>query len=371
MKPSTTAPRRLRRDAGVTLTELVVALGVSSVVVAAVLTMLSTGAVLFQDAAASADAQSNLRFAADRIQKDLRVAGLDASPNPMTDPEVLGGANASWVGIKRNADGIYSGGSVAAATHGGVNTSFELDSVTVLGNYANAARHFVFSIGTSGDVTLQPDAVNLTAVTFAEMYKVSSPVALRTRDGVFFGVVTGVNFSGGNGPVVTMSPAPSGTATPTGYSANESMLSPLRFIRYAIEQDPVDATKTDLVRTEVNADNSVASYANRLVLAEYAVGVRFVFCKDTSFTFGSVAATTTFTCATGAVEPISTNPEQLRGVQMSVWVRTPTEMNFAMPSWASNSDLPDIGFNLTSTTTRLARVRKFDVAVELPNYGVK
>ncbi len=380
--PANQAPPRplLRRrpprsQAGVTLVELMVAVAVVGIVATAMLGVLGTGATLFRDAENAADVQGNLRFAIDRMQRELRNAGVDATTNALSDTNLRGGGNGNWVGIRRNGNGLYTFGTTTATSsnHGGDNTTFPVESITVLGNFANSARQIASSVDSSGVITLLnpalPSADNFTAATLTEWYPIGAPLALQTRNGMFVGTVQATNFAGPNGPTVTMTPAPSGASAPQGFSANDSTLAPLRFVRFSLQRDPADATKTDLIREEVNPDGSAAAYARRQIIAEYAVGLRFTFCKDTSYVFGSSFGGATIVCGTGGpVEPISTNPEQLRAVRIAIWVRAATESNYPLPPWATTAQLPEIGFNVAGGTNWLARIRRLETTVELPNF---
>ena len=366
---------RGRGQAGMTLVELMVAVAVVGIVASAMLGVLSTGAGLFKDAEQSADIQGNLRFGTDRMHRDLRNAGLDAPTNAPSDPNVRGGGDANWVGFRRNPSGLYAFANAARVStgHGGANSGFPTESVTVLGNFSNSARHVVTSVDSSGVITLQnpalPSAENIAAAAFAEMYPLGAPVGLQTRNGMFLGNVVGSNYGGANGPTVTMIPAPAGASAPQGFSGNDATIAPLRFMRYSLQTDPADASKTDLIAEEVNSDGSSPAYARRQLIAENAVGLRFIFCKDTGFSFGAGLGGANIVCSAGGpVEPISTSPEQIRAVRVAIWLRAAQETNYPMPPWATAALMPEVGFNVTGGTERLARVRRLETSVELPNF---
>jgi prepilin-type N-terminal cleavage/methylation domain-containing protein len=105
------AARRLRPRRGLTLVEILVAMTVTSVLIAATVPFFVAQARAVGTTAARTDAHQNARYAVNTIDRDLRVAGVgvvDAQPMVVWAASNAMTVNGDLVSLSRDASAVYS-----------------------------------------------------------------------------------------------------------------------------------------------------------------------------------------------------------------------------------------------------------------------
>ncbi|NUN14946.1 MAG: prepilin-type N-terminal cleavage/methylation domain-containing protein [Myxococcales bacterium] len=341
--PSGTTNPLSRGPRGVTLVELMLALAIAFIVIAAIYVLYQTSVRGYRVQSQIVDMQTQLRFGIDHLKSDLRRAGHMATANNRTDSSIC------WAPANVNlyAFSLERGeGFVANAAQ---NINIFPSAITLFGDFFSPQGLGFDAVEISGNVVqlaLSPTVVSMSQNEFETVFRPGIRwLRVENVDGVnyWYAAIDSVNYADRQ---ITLQQSPGvGPCNPSAFGLRN--IAPVGWIRYRLAEDTRTADlvgevaqqqlfgKTDLIREEV--DISGDSVANtQLVIAEYAVDLQFYdFGFDTAIA-GSPAQITVLPLvsdvvssdgATGFLSPLDefATPERLRFLTVKLSVRSPVE----------------------------------------------
>jgi type IV pilus assembly protein PilW len=154
----------VKRQAGLTLVELMVATTLSLVLLAGVLLVFSANKTTYQMQTGLGTLQENGRYAMNRITADLQMAGFGGCLSPHTGPRIIVLATSPPAYLDNLANGQFFGGVNDAAAgavtfprepSGNVDVSTGTDSIEIRGALVSGASYVASDIATSGAIEVQ------------------------------------------------------------------------------------------------------------------------------------------------------------------------------------------------------------------------
>jgi len=276
-----------RAHAGFTLTEVLVATLISSIVMISIYTIFMTSSESFKNDEQVMRSMETVRFALAQIKRDVGGAGFLATPNSTADDNVCPKPVNQLYGIyfERQGD-VY-----APST----NTNIQPSAVTLFGAYPSPNVFFTESV-IGNIVTLQTTASFPASQTeFDSIF--NDTHMLRIVNAEQYEMYFRISSADFSARTVTLLNAPPVSSPPDycgiqGYGVGLEV-NAAGYIRYILLRDaragvPVDGDgnimKVDLVREELYPDRTVVT-GSRLVIAEYMVDMQFYdFVRDTDMT---------------------------------------------------------------------------------------
>lgn len=380
--------RSRRRDAGMTLVELMVAVVVAGLVIAAVFEVLVTGSSVFTSQSSVAEAQMAGRFGASVVAQDLQNAGFGTS-SCQTDPYIPAFDKASSCTAFADTDGPAPSAVQAVwlvnfgtdwttlGAAGDHNHQFRPDELWIMVNPLPGQRLKVASVdGASGTLTIDGNGGLDTAS--AEAILEESWVLLVQQRGAHSlraGLAnpdreTGVDAAFAEGKwTVTLKPSPASGVDVhdlmRGYSGADTTVSAVRWVRYRLVPLASTSPKVDLVREEWQSPRATAA-ASTAVIADDVVDFRVSFCLDTSYNPLNPPVAPTVTCGVDSATTVNANAGQVRAATIVVRTRTKAEDPKAFADDNSRLTWYDLDGN---TNNGVARVRTVVKSVSLPALG--
>jgi Tfp pilus assembly protein PilE len=333
---------------GLTLVELLITVTIAVVVMGSIYALYRQGTTAFRAENQIADAQAQLRFAIDNLERDIQRAGFHATANSFTDQL---NARICWMPADTRLYGlsIERGSGDVASPEANVNVS--PSAISLFGDFF-APRGHVFQTlsidATSRQVQLAQDPVlqSLSKEQFDAMFRGGSRwVRIVNDDGVeWYAPLESAIFES---QTLILAGTPGAGVCQTGQGDYQD-ISPVGWIRYRVTTDTESAAlfgdgsearlagKTNLVREELDIEGLPIA-GTQLVVSEYVVDMQFydfVFEKTPpgvlipdweviNFVDGVVddGSTTGLLSAQG----LGATPEQLRFLTVKLSVRTPEE----------------------------------------------
>lgn len=389
-------PRRARK-AGFTLLELMVAMLIGSMVVAALYTLGSGSSRHFQEQQRIGVTQRSVRMAMDRLRRDIARAGYlhvpsNLDPNLQTCPAPAAPRDVPAVWFQ---DGDPVGQAALAAINGPANR-VSADRLRLIGNYTTGDdyRTYTFSgAGTTIDLQTNWLAFRRSFVVdigagpvvdvdrFNSVFQSGRMLHVQTGSKHAFVRITGasINASGTTAQVM-ISPALPPGACVAGLGVGGSV-SPLSEVEYFIDQPAADSAlaprspavtgaATHLIRRELDMGTGMELPGTRRVVLEYAVDFNLDFIVDQQLTPGSPPDLQRIDGALAA-PVVQARPWQVRGIIASLAARTPEQdTRFPWPeSWNAGRPIgqPLSRYQVFPGQDGAARVRALTTEVMMPN----
>lgn len=394
---------RRARQAGFTLLELMVAMTIGALVVAAMFSIGGASSRHFQEQQRIGVTQRSVRHAMNRIRHDLARAGYlhvahERAPgvNTCPAPPLTRSVPAVWFD---DADPV---GESALDTVNRSANGVSADRLRLIGNYATGDDYLTSSIDSNGrNLFLQTDwlafrrsfLVNgaggpvLDRDRFEDVvFKPGSMVRVHVPETgrEFFLDVTGSSLDASGTARIELGQAlPLGSECFTGLGRG-TLVTPLSWIEYAIIAAPADSTlasnaaavtgpNTLLVRRELDmsdpSGNTIVRGTQRVIL-EYAVNFDLNFVVDTNLVPGGVP-TISIESGASAENLVQTTPWMVRGAVVSLAARTPEQdTRFPWPdSWSAGRPpgAPLNRYRVFNDRDGAARVRSLVTEVQMPN----
>ncbi len=394
----TKAHRHIRRGrAGFTLVEMMVALVIGALVVAAVFSIGGASARHFQEQQRVGVTQRSVRMAMSRLQHDIQRAGYmsvpsNLSPNVVMCPTVptLRNVPAIWM-VNDDASGNTALDAVNRATNG-----VSADRVRLIGNYGTSDQYLVDSISSAGNVLfMQEDWLGFRrsfmvstasgTVTdsqrFLDTFRSGRMLHIETNYGrhAFVRVQSATIDGTGTNATITITPSIPPGAGPTGcYSGlgRGTIISPLSEVQYSIQPalagSNLDARAADvvgpntqLVREEL--DMTSGAVLSRRVVLEYAVDFNVDAFINTTVATGLPPNLQAVTGA-AAQNAIQATPWQVRSISVALAARTP-EQDPRFPWYTAGrpAGSPLNRFLVFNGRAGAARVRQMTTEIQTPN----
>lgn len=393
------ARRTSRRRQGFTLLELMIALLIGGLVVAAVFTLGGASTRHFHEQQRVGVTQRSVRMAMDRLRRDIARAGYlsvpdTRSPNVRmcptpTTPRVV---QAVWF------DDADTAGNAALDTVNRTQNAVSADRLRLTGNYATSDGYLVRALNGDGtQVTLQTDWLafrrsfvsNLSGTPtvdtarYAEVFRPGRMLHIETANGFHFLVeitASSVN-SLGSMATITISPGLGADNPCLRGLGRGSIATPISEIEYFIgtpgtnssllpRNEAVTGANTVLFRRELNMGTGDELAGSRRPILEWAVDFNLEFVVDTST---SAALPPVLQRRNGATaETVLQNSSwQVRSVIASLAGRTPEQdRRFPWPTeWAGGrpSSAPLNRFLVFPDQPGAARVRRLTTEIQAPN----
>lgn len=369
--------QRRHHRRGLTLIELLVALLLTAIVVGGTYMMFSSSSEIFHHQGLSAENQHNLRFAVEMLRRDVAHAGFNGTPNAAADPFVCPAPSFALAGL-------YIEPGVSLNLGGGAEP-IVYDRIVVVGDSSLTGTLPVSAV-TSSSITLQPGS--LSADAFQAAFSPPRVVRLVNPDGLAqFSQVSSLDTSS-----LTINVEPSlreAAGGSCGYSpmaAANHEVNPLTGYMYWLREDPDEAGKSDLVRSQVSFDATgfVADDSTTVVMAEYVVDLEFlplgvpagssptaptVSIESDEERAAMAAAGSTSVLDDSAIE---SRPQAARFVLFRIATRTRRAIprRLFLSSSTLNADTAEkMFFDLGGN--RLAEVRSLQGRIELPNFVLR
>jgi prepilin-type N-terminal cleavage/methylation domain-containing protein len=391
--------RKHRSRRGFTLLELMVALMITGLVVAALFTLGGASARHFHEQQRIGVTQRGVRMAMDRVRRDFARAGYLSVPDTGSTrvrmcptPAVPRRVQAIWFD-DADATGV--------AALDGVNRAANLtsaDRVRLTGNYSTGESYLVRSFDGAGNtITLQTDwigfrrsFINTVGATtfvdtarFASVFSAGRMLHVESPNGYhFFFDITGSSLDGtGQTASITISPGV-GTNNPCLRGLGRgAIVSPISQVEYFIgtpgagsmlepRNVAVTGNNTLLVRRELNMANGAEIAGTRRVLLEWAVDFNVDFVLDTRANLSLPPAIITRTGALAETD-VQGTPANVRGAIVSIAGRTPEQdIRYPWPaSWGASRPTasPLNRYQVFPTRPGAARVRQLTTEILMPN----
>lgn len=406
--PVPSRSRRMRssrtRRAGFTLVELMVALTIGGLVVAAMFSIGGASARHFQEQQRVGVTQRSVRQAMNRVRRDLARAGylhvphhLAPGVNTCPAPAVPREVPAVWF------DDADSEGVAALDTINRGQNGVSADRLRLIGNYATGDDYLTSSLDGAGDTLfLQTDwlafrrSFLLTGASgtvvdqdrFQDaVFRQGSMLRIHvpeTGREFFVTVVSATLDSTGARASIDFRPAlPLDSECFSGLGRG-TLVTPLSWIEYAVIAPPTDSTmesnaasvtgaNTLLVRRELDMSDATGATVlpgtQRTVL-EYAVDFNLDFIVDTNLVPGGPPNISVET-GNAAEALVQSRPWMVRGAIVSLAARSPEQdIRFPWPdAWGSGrpSTAPLNRYRVFSDRPGAARVRSLITEVQMPN----
>jgi len=249
---------------GFTLIEMMIAVVLVSILMAAAFMLSRVISQVFSVQDQTVDAQGNLKFALDFVSRDVERVGYLATPSAARDPLIcprptVGFGLENLVGIR-----VVDGGSTSAVFNGGSanNANLAPDVLFLMGSFDAATTFPVVNVQPGQPIAFNPTRLaqglgdtNLEA-RFNALFSPGRLIKISDPTGVAqLAPITARTWNGGNATidVAGLVQRVDGRGCGIEGIAGEGYeVSVINVVRYAVEPDPNDSTKMDLVRTEIN-----------------------------------------------------------------------------------------------------------------------
>ncbi|MGF1466681.1 MAG: PilW family protein [Sandaracinaceae bacterium] len=399
--PLDPTPRRrsLRRRQGFTLIELMVALTLGGLIVAALFTLGGASSHHFQEQQRVGHTQQALRTAMDRLGQDLSRAGYGTISHPNApgvnvcpSTPLLRPLPALWFDDDDNI------GNTALDAVGRSFNRVSADRVRMIGNYATSDQYLVRGLNATGSVVfLQTDwlafrrsffvqtatGTVLDQNRFNDTFRAGRMLHLQTRGGshLFVRITDRLIDATGTTASVTVSPA-IGSNNPCIEGFGEgSSVTPISEVEYGIETAApgsalvprdvaVTGANTQLVRQELDMGSGAVLAGTRRPILDFAIDFNLDFIVDTNLAPGN-PPNVQRVLGPAAEATVLATPWQVRGVIASLSGRSPDQdARFPWPdTWSSGrpSTAPLNRFQPVQGQRGASRVRSFAHEVHLPN----
>jgi len=386
-----------RRQAGFTLIEMMVALAIGALVIAAVFMLGGASARHFQEQQRVGVTQRSVRMAMSRLTRDVQRAGymhvpseLAPSINRCPTPALPRTVPAVWMA---NDDPV--GNAALDAVNRTVN-GVSADQLRMIGNYNTADQYLIDSVNRGGNqLFLQERWLNFqrnfTVATtggsrtadvqrFNDTFSAGRMLHLETptRQHIFVTVSSAAIDSTARNATITITPALGANNQCLGGLGRGTLVTPLSEVRYQIQQPPAGSTtatrtanvvgpNTQLVREELNMNTGAPIDGTRRTVLEYAIDFNIDAWVDTSPPTlppniirqnGDAAATT-----------IQARPWQVRSLVVSLAARTPEQDRRFPWTYAGGRGAADPlnRFRVFTDREGAARVRQITADIQTPN----
>jgi prepilin-type N-terminal cleavage/methylation domain-containing protein len=395
----------MKKNAGFTLVELMIAMIAGSFAIAGVYYLNGMSARTYAQQQAVSDAQMSLRSAMEQIRRDVARAGYLAAPATGYLPNCAGvipGPNqaatdntsqhfqAITIGrggsLTYKPDDISSGADVTALLKTPASNRVSADDLTMFGNFATADAYLANPIGsTHSSIVLQPDTESFRRSFFTPKANGSAAVAdyglfaatfregrmLRVEHGgrfFFRQIATGALWSAGQAPTIPLkTPLPATCVETTNWMA----VAPVSRIHYGLESDQMpdfarlraDPTlpgsrRALLVRREELTDSSAPAAATGITpnggaIKSLANGARVVLDYAVEFGLSAVVSTQAPTVnvrptwehaiTTAKIEAANLDPRRFRSLIITIASRA-AEVDPRLGAVGGTRRLPDTNF---------------------------
>jgi prepilin-type N-terminal cleavage/methylation domain-containing protein len=299
VKPATAKPtvpkRRSSRflcrpphGSGFTLTELMIGVALSSLIVLGIYYIYSTSTATYRVQDQVLQAMDQARFALSQLQRDISAAGLLATPNSTND------SNVCPKPINQDLRGIVFRLEGARDQDGGAaRQPMAPVSVTMFGSFWSTNIYYTRSInGTTVRLQDLADGAPYPTdqVEFDQIFRPGRMVRIVNAEQFeMYYPIASADF--GTRTLVLAQPV--ATTTPPDFCGVQGFgvgleINPVGYVRYVLRADPAEAGKVDLLREELDAtdpalDTVMASSTIRV--AEYVADLQFYdFAVDTDVT---------------------------------------------------------------------------------------
>lgn len=392
--------RRLRRRAAFSLVELMVALTLGALVVAAIFTLAGASAHHFEEQQRVGQLQRAVRMAMDRFARDVARAGFlsvphDNAPGVQVCPNPPVGR--TFPAIAFTNDDPAGNAALDAISRG--ENAVSADQVTLIGNFATADAYLVRGLNAANNVVfLQIDWLafrrsfavetaggpTLDANRFQDVFRAGRGLHIVTNTQQHYFVnITGsaLNVAAGIASV-NISPALPNADTGCHSGFCEGCLAaPLSEVRYAIEPSvagsnlaplsaAVTGANTQWVRQELNMASGAPLAGTRRVLLDYAVDFNLDFVVDTQLNAGQPPQIVV-QAGPAAAATVTATPWRVRGLNARITGRTPEQdARFPWPDeWAGGrpGTAPLNRYRVNTTQQGAARVRTMRAEILMPN----
>lgn len=328
---------------GVTLVELMLALAIAFIVIAAIYVLYQTSVRGYRVQSQIVDMQTQLRFGIDHLKADLRRAGHMSTANNRTDASICwapANVNLYAFSIERN-DGFVA--------NSAQNINIFPSAITLFGDYFSPQGLGFDAVEIAGNVVQLAPSATVVSMSQDEFETVFRPgvrwLRVENVDGVnyWYAPVESLNYA--ERQVILQQSPGTGPCNPSAFGLRN--VAPVGWIRYRLAEDTRTGDlvgevaqqqlsgKTDLIREEVDIlGDPVAN--TQLVISEFAVDLQFYdFGFDTSAPGDPPQITvlplvSDVVSADGATGFLSSQdefatPERLRFLTVKLSVRSPAE----------------------------------------------
>ncbi len=381
------------RRGGFTLVEMMVALVIGALVVAAVFSIGGASARHFQEQQRIGVTQRSVRMAMSRLQRDIQRAGYMHVPSNLSPFVNMCPTPA----IPRNVPAITMTnddptGNVALNAINRARNGTSADRLRLIGNYGTSDQYLVDSVSAAGNVFfLQEDWLgfrrSFTAQTasgsvtdtqrFDDTFRAGRMLHVETSYGrhMFVRVQSATIDSSAMNATVTVTPGIGVDNPCVAGLGRGTVITPLSEIQYSIQRSTgtnLDATaaavvgpNTVLMREEL--DMSTGAVLSRRVVLEYAVDFNVDAFVNTAGV--GVPPNLVQVTAGGAQAAITNAPWQVRSLVVALAARTP-EQDTRFP-WTYGggrpATMPLNRYQVFSTRPGAARVRQLTSEIQTPN----
>lgn len=366
--------RRHRKRRGFTLLELMVALVIGGLVVAAVFTLGGASSRHFQEQQRIGVTQRSVRMAMDRLRRDIARAGYLSVPDT-TSPTVRICPQPASLPVQaiQHFDADGDGVLVNRAANG-----VSADRLVLTGNYATSDGYLVRSFdGAGAQVILQSDWLAFQRAFFVDGF----PNADRFRDAFRPGRLLHIETPSGYhsfvaitdarldaaGATISIAPALGADNPCLRGLGRGSIVSPISMIQYSVgaaspalapKNPEVTGPNTVLYREEL--DFTTGTVMQRRPVLEYAIDFNLDYIIDTNV--NPTQPPQLAARAGGA----AFSPWQVRSVIASIAARTP-EQDRRFPWVAPTAGAPLNRFQVFTDREGAARVRQLRTEIQMPN----
>jgi len=386
-----------RRQAGFTLIEMMVALAIGALVIAAVFMLGGASARHFQEQQRVGVTQRSVRMAMSRLTRDVQLAGYMHVPseqaptvNRCPTPALPRTVPAIWM-----ADGDPTGNAALDSVNRALN-GVSADQLRLIGNFNTADQYLIDSVNRGGNTLFLQERWlsfqrNFTVPTTggsrtADVQRFNATFApgrmlhleTATRQHIFVTVSSAAIDSTARNATVTITPALGANNPCLAGLGRGTLVSPLSEIRYQIQAAPAGSTtaprsanvvgpNTQLVREELNMGDGTVIAGTRRTVLEYAIDFNIDAWVDTSPP--TLPPNIVRQNGAAAQATIQARPWQVRSLVVSLAARTP-EQDRRFP-WTYTGGRaatdPLNRFRVFTDRDGAARVRQITVDIQTPN----
>jgi len=192
--------RQLRRQAGLTLVELMVATTLSLVLLAGVLLVFQSNKATYQMQNGLGTLQENGRYAVSQIAADLQLSGFGGCQSPRLSPRVINVVtpSAATAYLDDFTSGEFFDGrndQTAAVTYGGIDMVLNTDAIEIRGPLRSNVAYVNGPVLKNGDIVVRGNATGFAANEYLMIGDCSSSTLFRA---------TSVTASAGSPPTTTI-----------------------------------------------------------------------------------------------------------------------------------------------------------------------
>lgn len=384
-----------RRDAGLTLIELMVALGIGVTILASVYSLYQASANAYRVQSEVANTEGQLRLALQHLRRDAHRAGFRATAHSTSE---LGRAKLCWV----PPGDVYRAFSIERNTgfvaESGTNANIAPSAVTFFGDYFMPDGNVLEVYRPAGDnrtLRIVPSSMpqNWTEQEFERIFRPTIRylhVVNQADNQEWIARVQSVQFET---LTIQLTSAPGEGSVCQRQGVGPVFVNPVGWIRYRLAADTTSAElfggdsaarlmgKTDLIREEVDANGTPVN-GTQLVIAEYVVDLQVY---DAIMNIGLIGAAEAYDVlntvdemvgignASGLLAPLGNTavPQDLRFATFKVSVRTAEEDRDLTFLPRGSAYGPIRYFDIDPTTDGSARVVSQAVRAEFRNIAIR